>query len=354
VKKIAVFRATALGDFIMAVPALRALHDTYPAAEIVYLGRNWHQIYLPGRLPGLGRVLEVPPPQGDDIALGYVIDARFYDDFVRQMQAEQFDLAVQLHGGGTKSNPFIHDFHARFSIGTRAPGALPLDRWIPYVYEQHETIRCLEVISLSGAGPSGTSLAPEIAVLESDMDEAQACLNCLRRPFAVIHAGATDPRRRWHPHNFAAVADYCSHNLQMDIVLTGTSTDAQPAAVVEAAMRTRPVNTINRLSLQGLTGLLSQAALVISNDSGPMHLAYALGTKTVGLFTAEYVIPFLPLLRQHFTPLVAWDRRCPLCGAFCDKRELDQPSGLCRHLVSFVDPIPVEAVLDAVHQLLSS
>jgi ADP-heptose:LPS heptosyltransferase len=353
VKKIAVFRATALGDFIMAVPALRALHETYPDAEIVYLGRSWHQMYLPGRLPGIGRVLEIPPPQGEDIARGEVIDARFYDDFVLQMQAEQFDLAVQLHGGGMKSNPFIYDFHARFTIGTRAPGAFPLQRWIPYVYAQHETIRCLEVVSLAGAFSSLTNLLPELPVFATDLNKAQTIFDRLRsRSYVVIHAGATDPRRRWHAHQFAAIADYCSQRLQMDIVLTGTSIDAQPAAAVEAAMHTIPVNTVNQLSLQGLTGLLSKAALVISNDSGPMHLAYALGTKTVGLFTAEYVIPFLPLLRQHFTPLIAWDRRCPQCGTFCEKQELDHPSGSCQHLVSFVDQIPVEVVLDAIHELL--
>jgi hypothetical protein len=65
----------------------------------------------------------------------------------------------------------------------------------------------------------------------------------------------------------------------------------------------------------------------------------------------ESVINFLPLSRKHFFPLIAWDRRCPACGMYCDKVELDHPSGACQHLVSFLARIPVRSVLDALHHL---
>jgi ADP-heptose:LPS heptosyltransferase len=354
VNKIAVFRATALGDFIMAIPALRALNDTYPQAEIVYLGRKWHSEFLPGRLPGISRIICVPPPRGNDIIDGYVIDPIHYDEFMAQMVDEHFELAVQMHGGGMRSNPFIQAFGARVSIGTKNPDALPLDRWVPYVYYQHETARCLEVVSLVGAQTLTDNLSPSLTVLDSDTIAARAAMAQIRNPYVVVHAGATDPRRRWPPSHFAAVADYCAEVLHMDVVLTGTQVDEISVMAVERQMRTHPINMLNQLSLQGLTGLLSKAALVISNDSGPMHLAYTVGAKTIGLFTAEALVNFLPLNRKLFHPLIAFDRRCPTCGTFCDKAELDRPSGPCSHWVSFLSSLPVEHVLQAVHHVLDS
>jgi ADP-heptose:LPS heptosyltransferase len=351
VVKIVVLRATALGDFILAVPALHALHIAYPLAEIVYLGRRWHAEYLPGRLPGIRRVLNVPSPQGEDIARGMIIDAAFHDEFIHQMRVEQFDLAVQLHGGGLRSNPFMHAFDARFSVGTRAPGALALTRWIPYVFYQHESIRCLEIVSLAGAYTHTNNLSPMLPVFDSDLAAAQPAFQKLNNPYAVIHAGSTDPRRMWPPDYFAAVADYCMQSLHLDVVLTGTPIDTNQVLSVEASMQARPVNLLNQLDLPGLTGLLSRAALVISNDTGPMHLANSLGVKTIGLFMDESVINFLPLSRKNFYPLIAWDRRCPACGMYCDKTELDHPSGPCHHRVSFLARIPVRSVLDALHHM---
>ena len=87
-RKIVILRATAIGDFIMALPALLALHETYPQAEITYLGRQWHVDFLTSRLPGVHRVLAVPPPLGKDIELGLVIDPQVEETFLREMQGE--------------------------------------------------------------------------------------------------------------------------------------------------------------------------------------------------------------------------------------------------------------------------
>lgn len=64
VAKIAVVRANALGDFIFVLPALRALRATYPAAEIVFLGKPWLQDFAPGRVDAIDRVVAVPPCEG--------------------------------------------------------------------------------------------------------------------------------------------------------------------------------------------------------------------------------------------------------------------------------------------------
>ncbi|NLG98605.1 MAG: glycosyltransferase family 9 protein [Chloroflexi bacterium] len=354
VRKIALLRATALGDLIFALPAIEALRAAYPQAELVYLGRRWHVDFLSGRLPGSHRVIAVPPPVGADIARGLVIDPAAEDEFFPRMQAEAFDLALQMHGGGVYSNPFICRLKARFSVGLKAPNAVPLDRWVPYVYYQNEVVRLLEVVALIGAGPAdgAVSLTPRLPLLASDLEAAAAVLEEIRAPFVVLHPGSTDPRRRWQPEKFAAVGDFCAAQ-GLQVVLCGASSDAAQVQAVQARMHAPAANLCSRLSLPGLAGLLSQAALFIGNDSGPLHLALAVGARAVGLFWVEYILNSMPLTRSSFYPLIAWRRTCPICGATIHKAEIDSPAGPCTHEVSFLDELAAEDAVSAVKEMLS-
>src|SRR5947209_2394584 len=107
VRKIAVLRANALGDFIVALPALDALRATYPDAEIVLLAREWHAEFLHNRPGPVDRVIPVPAVPGIGSAPDEPVDEVALAAFFHEMQAERFDLALQLHGGGRNSNPFI-------------------------------------------------------------------------------------------------------------------------------------------------------------------------------------------------------------------------------------------------------
>jgi ADP-heptose:LPS heptosyltransferase len=351
VEKIAVFRATALGDLIFALPALDALRETYPQAEIVYLGRAWHTSFLPGRLAGRHRVVAVPPARtAEHIIQGLVIDPEAEAEFIRQMQAEQFDLALQMHGAGEYSNPFIRGFHPRLSAGLKSARAEALDRWIPYVYYQNEVARLLEVAALAGACTATASLQPRLPVLESDRTAAAPFLESIRRPFAVLHPGSADPRRRWSAEKYATAADWMAAQ-GLEVILTGQGEDAFSIQAVAASMRAPVTNLCDRLSLAGLVGLLSQAALFVGNDSGPLHLALAVGTRAVGLFWTEYALNSLPLFRKNFYPLIAWQRHCPRCGRFLDKQEADQPAGPCTHYVSLIEEITAEEVTRGIYNL---
>lgn len=354
IHKIAVFRATALGDFIFVLPALDALRNTYPDAEIVYLGRTWHTAFLPGRLPGPLRVIAVPPAvTGAQISQGLVINPAAEKQFYQAMQAEGFDLALQMHGAGEYSNPFILNCHPRFSVGLKSPQAVPLDRWIPYVYYQNEVTRMLEVAGLVGAWGAPGDLQPHLPVLESDLLEAAPILEHLLRPFVVLHPSSTDPRRCWSPAKFSAVGDACAA-LGLQVVLIGTEIEAERVRAVMEGMQAHVTNLCGRLGLPGLVGLLSRADLFIGNDSGPLHLALSVGVRAVGLFWAEYIINSLPLLRENFYPLIAWRRICPTCGKYLDKSEADLPPGSCKHEVSFIEEIAPLDVIHAVEALLDA
>jgi ADP-heptose:LPS heptosyltransferase len=100
-----------------------------------------------------------------------------------------------------------------------------------------------------------------------------------------------------------------------------------------------------RLSLRGLTGLLSRAVLIVSNDTGPLHLAAAVGTPTVGVYWCFNLITADPLTRRLHRPLVSWRLDCPICG----RSQVDDP---CEHQVSYVADVPVESVVEQALDVL--
>jgi ADP-heptose:LPS heptosyltransferase len=102
-----------------------------------------------------------------------------------------------------------------------------------------------------------------------------------------------------------------------------------------------------RLSLSGLVGLLASCAVLVSNDTGPLHVAAAVGASTVGIFWVGNMINGAPLSRARHRPQVAFTLDCPVCGVDCTKGE-------CDHRPSFVADVRAEDVRDAALALLAA
>jgi len=341
VSKIAVVRANALGDFIFVLPALRALRATYPAAEIVFLGKPWLQDFAPGRVDAIDRVVAVPPCEGVGAEPGTPTDEAALGAFFARMRQERFDIALQLHGGGRYSNPFVSRLGARLTVGLQAQDAPPLNRTLPYVYYQNELLRYLEVVSLIGARTD--RLAPRVSVTAQDRAEAAASAS---PPYIMIHPGASDPRRRWPADRFGAVA---RHFLEAGFAVCVTGTEAE-AALADRVVRftdNRAVSLAGKLSLGGLAAFSAGAALVLSNDTGPLHLATAVGAKTVGIYWCGNLIISGPVTRADHRPLISWMQKCNDCAS----RHLPAEEE-CRHRVSFVTEVTIEQCLAACEDLL--
>jgi ADP-heptose:LPS heptosyltransferase len=342
--KIAVLRANAVGDFVFALPALEALRAAHPTAEIVLLGRAWHADFLADRPGPVDRVVVVPPSRGVNGGTETVEDPAELARFFAAMNAEHFDLALQLHGGGRHSNPFVRRLGARLTVGLRAADAEPLDRWLPYVYFQPEIARLLEVVGLAGAAP--VTLEPRLALREADRAEAARVVAEDDWPLVLLHPGTTDPRRRWPTEKFAAVGDGLAA-AGARVLVNGVSAEADLTRAVIGAMRAEAVDlAAGPLSLGGLTGLLARCAVVVSNDSGPLHLAVALGTPAVGIQLAFNLVNSSPLTRRRYRPLVSWQLACPVCGR-------ENVSTRCEHDCSFVAGVAVEDVLTAALELFA-
>ncbi|HEY3475845.1 MAG TPA: glycosyltransferase family 9 protein [Anaerolineales bacterium] len=342
VRKIAVLRSNAIGDFIFSLPALEALRHTYPQAQIVLLGLEWHANFLRGRPGPVDRVEVIPPVEGLRSLPGAQTDPAEAEGFLRRMQAENFDLAIQLHGGGRHSNPFVKNLGAHISVGSRSPDAIPLDRWVPHTHYQMEILRQLEIVALVGAHP--VSLEPRLEVTPQDLEEADDLVSPSSSPLVVIHPGAIDPRRRWPVEKFAAVGDALAA-AGARIVVVGAGAEASLATAVASSMSSGATDVGGRTTLGGLAGLISRADLVLSNDSGPLHIARAVGAPTVGIYLVGNVIPYGPISHSRHRLAVSWRLDCPVCG-------LNWMDNNCGHRESLVADITVAEVLTPAFELL--
>lgn len=349
IKKIAVLRANALGDYIFVLPALQALRETFPQAEIVLLGRAWHKEYLQNRPGPVNRVVVVPLYGGISEVEDFVPDENVLHEFFTQMQAEQFDLAFQLHGGGKNSNPFILRLGAKVTIGLKTPNAAALNINVPYIYYFNETLRYLEVVGRAGAQTK--NIEPKIEVIEADLTEVKSVLiNPDNKPVAIVHPGASDVRRRWPGENFACIADYLTE-LGYYVCITGLAWEREIIdAVINKMIYKQSVQDLSdKLSLGGSTGLLSLADIVISNDTGPLHLARALRRPTIGIYWFGNIINASPMAITINRNLLSFTTNCPLCGL--STKRFNEPGHSCRHHTSLVAEITVSDVKETISEL---
>jgi ADP-heptose:LPS heptosyltransferase len=345
VGKLAVLRANAIGDYLVSLPALQALRAAYPAAELVLLGADWHVGFLAGRPGPVDRCVPVPPTAGvrDDRPPAPAAEVEAFFD---RMRAERFDLAVQLHGGGRHSNPFVRQLGARVTAGSRAPDAPALDRTVPYTSYQHEIHRFLEVAGLVGATP--VTLEPRLQVTADDRAEAAAALAGDDRPLVVLHPGANDPRRRWPVERLATVGNELTRK-GVRLAVVGVATEQPVVDRLLAGLGGDAADLAGRLGLGGLAGLLERATLLVGNDSGPRHLAAAVGTATVAIFWCASLGSYGPLYRARHRAPTSWRLHCPLCGAHGLQQDCRT-----RHEASLVADISVDEVLAEALDLLAT
>jgi ADP-heptose:LPS heptosyltransferase len=349
VDRIAVLRCNALGDLLMSLPALAALAHSYPDAEITLLGASWHASFLPERVAAVHRVQVLPQVDGLAGQPAGAPPATQLPAFLDAARGYRYDLALQLHGGGARSNPLVTALGARVSAGLRAEDAPPLDRTVPYRYYQPEQARYLEAVSLVGAHPGPQP--PRVRVTERDDQQAVGLLAGVPQPRVALHAGATDPRRHWPVDRFAAVARALLAD-GVAVVAVGAEAD-RPAAAALAAGVPGVVDLAGRTELGTLAAVLRRCELTVGNDSGPLHLARAVGAATVGLYWCGNALNAAPDTRLRHRPLLSWRVHCPVCGIDCTPAgHPHRPGEGCAHRASFLDQIPVPEVLDEIRSLL--
>lgn len=293
-RRVVVLRALQLGDMLCAVPALRALRAALPAAEIVLAGLPWAEGFVRRfhrylddflALPGYPGLLEEP------------VQPSAVPPFLAAAQARRFDLAIQLHGSGTVSNPLLVLLGARRNAGFFQPGQFCPDpgHFLPYPEHGHEIERLLRLIDFLGIPRRGSEL--EFPLYEEDrraLRALPAARELAAGTYVCLHPGARLPSRRWPPERFAAVADALARQ-GLRVVLTGSRAEAPLTAAVAAAARSPVLDLAGQTSLGALAALLAGARLLVCNDTGVSHLAAALRVPSVVIFSGADPERWAPL-----------------------------------------------------------
>jgi ADP-heptose:LPS heptosyltransferase len=346
VDRIAVLRGGGLGDLIFAIPAMAALKAAYPGASITLLGTPAHKAMIAATKSPVDEVCILPFSEG--VRPGEENEEEL-DRFFQEMRDRRFDLAVQLHGGGRYSNPFLLRLGARHTVGTRTPDAASLERTVPYLYYQHEPLRALEVAGFAGAFP--VDLEARLAPAEGLRPVAETSDDGTQ-PLVVMHPGATDPRRRWPAERFAELAAACAAD-GFQVLVVGDKSEQELAARIVELAAAGPVRSLaGELDMAGLVAVLAGAAVVVGNDSGPRHLAQALGVPTVGIFWAGNVINAGALGRSLHRLHASWVTACPTCGI--DVTQVGWTAPRCAHDDSVVAGVSVRDVHEDVRSLAAT
>jgi ADP-heptose:LPS heptosyltransferase len=279
-RKVVLLRASRIGDFLCAAPALRALRHALPAAEICMITLPMLQD-LTERSPYLDRYIPFPGYPG---LAEQFFDARRALQFFKEMQDEQFDLAIQMQGSGVNTNPFMLMLGARATAGFIRPDDTPglLDAALPFPEMQHEIRRVLALTTFLGAPAQGEELV--FPLRPQDLTEAEAILKHVPRPLIALHPSARDLTRRWPLARFAAAGNLLQQCHGGTVLIIGDAEAQDPGAEVEQKLEVPCLNLVGKTSLVVLGGILKLLSVLLTNDTGPAHIAYALRTPTVTIF----------------------------------------------------------------------
>ncbi len=313
-RRIVVFRALQLGDMLCVVPALRALRRAAPRARITLVGLSWAREFadrfrrylddfmvFPG-FPGL-------PESVPDLAAlpRFLVDAR----------RRRFDLAIQLHGSGSLSNPVTGLLGARRQAGFHAVGGWCPDPalCLPWGEPEHEVLRYLRLMQWLGC--RGDDAALEFPIEDIDRTAIRMLAPLLPEGrYVCIHAGARLASRRWPAARFGQVADGLAAR-GWRVVLTGGPEERAISADVLGHMTAPALDLTGRTTLGALALVVSRAGLLVSNDTGVSHLAVAGGTPSVIVSSGGDPLRWAPLDHARHRVLFAAAACRPCAFAAC-------------------------------------
>jgi heptosyltransferase-1 len=272
-------KLSSFGDVIHALPTLEALRQAHPQAEITWLVEEAFAPLLLGH-PALDRVWAVPrlrpgrPGAWQELRRLLVV--------VRQVRQERFDAVLDLQGL-LKSAVWVALAKSPRKVGydrTRELSYLALtERLPPYDPEAHAVRRYLDLARYLGAHAN----TPRFR-LEHLVQEPEGARELLKSgEWVVLHAGARWASKRWPVGHWATLAAALQRQ-GLRVALTGSGADRELTQAIAAEVGGGTLDLAGRTGLGELAWVLRHARAMVTVDTGPMHLAAALGTPVVALF----------------------------------------------------------------------
>ena len=302
--KILLIRLRLIGDVIFTTPAVRALKQHVPRAELTYLVEPLAAPVLAGN-PHLDEIMTIPRSPGvqrvrDDVA------------WARRLRARRFDLVVDFHGG-PRSRWLTWATAAPMRIGYAVAFAGPAytHRVVkpPDLAPRHAVSNQWDLLAPLGGrfseppSPAGDAVEMTEDPLAARQVAAQLAAAGVRaeHPLVVLHVSAGNPFRRWPLDAFAdTIARLADGDADRRFVVTSGPSEPETIARVRTAVAARlgaggpPIIDGDQFGLPELRSLIGRASVFIGGDSGPLHVAATTRTPIVGIYG--------PTLRERSAP----------------------------------------------------
>ena len=278
-RRILIVRLGSMGDIIHALPAAAALHERFPDCEIDWLVESRWRELLEGN-PCLARVVAVDTLAWRKQPLSVDVWSMLRKT-IMGLQERRYDYALDLQAA-LKSAVACRLSGAREIIGFERP-------WLKEaagsaLYTRRIKTHAAHIVdaNLALAAALGAALSPVRFPLPTD-DATSLPAWLPGNGYAVLNPGAGWRSKCWPPEHFASLADTLADELALPSVLNcGPGEEPLAQQVQQACRRQKP--PIYSGNLKGLMALLRRSRLMVGPDTGPLHLAAALGVPTVGLF----------------------------------------------------------------------
>ena len=292
-KNILCVRLDSLGDVLMMTPAMRALKEQNPKRRITLLtSRSGAQVA--SLIPEVDETITYDAPwmKASTPPTGSVPEFQIID----QLKKNKFDGAVIFTTFSQSPLPavliaFMADIPLRLAHCRENPYHL-LTHWVPETDDfnqpniRHEVRRQLDLVGAVGAKTADEHLSIRVPItaLENVHKELTKIRLNENTPWVVLHPGATAASRRYPAENFAKVAQTLISTYGFQIVFTGTKPEIQLVETIQECMNTNSFSLAGKLDLSELCALIAIAPLLITNNTGPAHIAVSVNTPVVDLY----------------------------------------------------------------------
>lgn len=341
VKSILLFKLRYVGDVLMTTPAIRLLRQTYPEARITMVVNKGTEDVLRHN-PHLNQILTI------DREL--IEKAPFYTrlpyewNILKMLRKGDYDLSVDFDSGERAAYLALLGgidirigFH--YQKGLRR---LIFNRQVSIKGSLHTVERNLMLVEKT----LGLIRKDDRLELYTGPEEDRRMALWLRRhrlsdkDFVVIHPGARFWFKCWPARKWASLVDILQRELGLSVVLTGGGREMEDVRAILSKMKTPAFSLAGQTTVLELAALIKKAALFIGNDSGPMHIASACGTKVIGLYGPTDPERFGPYGDNCVT--LRMEDKCKPCSQ--DKCKFKD--------YRCVDCISVEDVMNVVSEML--
>jgi len=345
-RRILLLRLERIGDLVMALPAIRDVRTLAPAATIDLVVGSWN-LPIARALPCVDRVETLDASWLARAEGGS--GARRLIDAARRWRSGKYDLALNFEPD-IRSNMLMAASGASWMAGwSSGGGGALMDVSLEYDTGVHTSENAQRLVSTVFGESPGPSNLPLIAIPDGLRQSAAARIaRGPGGPVVGVHVSGGRLVKQWEPVRFAEVARRLAHDQNATIVLTGSPSDRGMVNEVKSTLPDgRVVDAAGEIDLLELAAVLERLDVLITGDTGPMHLAAAVGTPVVAVFGPSDPVRYAP--GGPADRVVRAGLPCSPCN-----RIRRPPAHCVGHIPECLTSVPASRVYDAALSSLES